>query len=177
MVVGDPVPSRSLSGGDVFADRLVAELLDARLVGVLATHDRAGHVHAVPMWFARLDRSIVLATGSGSCKVANLERDARATLVVHDSRPGFEVCGVSLAGRAEIVRGDEARPLVAAVHSRYLDEAGAPAEARSFLDSDDVALRFLAESALTWDERGSDANAALRAAGTAYPLVTTAPRP
>src|SRR5262249_29768049 len=99
-----------------------------------------------------------------------------ATLVVHDSRPGFEVCGASFAGRAHVVRGEEARLLVDVVHARYVDERSAPAEARAFLDSDDVALRLVPELALTWDERGSDANAALRATGGAYPLVPTAPR-
>ena len=177
VAMADPAPSRKISGDDVFSDPLVAEMLEGRLVGVFATHDVAGHVHAVPMWFARHRRSIVLATGSRSRKVANLERDERATLVVHDSRPGFEVCGVSLGGRAELVRGADARPLVESVHVRYVDEASAPAVARSFLDSDDVAIRFLPESALTWDERGSDASEALRAAGAAHPLVTTAPRP
>lgn len=177
MAVADPTPSRSIAGGDVFSDPLVRELLEARLVAVLAMRDFSGGAHAVPMWFARAEESILLATGSRSRKIANLELDDRATLVVHDSRPGFEVCGVSLVGRAEIVRGDDARPLVGAVHARYVDEASAPPEARSFLDSDDVAIRFLPESALTWDERGSDANTALRAAGSAYPLVTTAPRP
>jgi nitroimidazol reductase NimA-like FMN-containing flavoprotein (pyridoxamine 5'-phosphate oxidase superfamily) len=175
--MSDPAPSTRLSGSDVFSDPLVEELLGERLVAVLASYDRSGHIHAVPMWFARLDRSIVLATGSRSRKVANLARDARATLVVHDSRPGFEVCGVSFAGRAAVVRGDEARELVDAVHARYVDDANAPAEARAFLSSDDVALRFLPELALTWDERGSDANVALRATGAAHPLVTTAPRP
>src|SRR5262245_16250412 len=130
------------------------------------------------MWFARMDDSIVLATGARSRKVANLESDARATLVVHDSRPGFEVCGVSCAGRVEVVRGTAARRLVDAVHARYVDERGdLPDEVRVFLESDDVALRFRPESALTWDERASDASALLRAAGAAYPLVTTAPRP
>lgn len=174
--MSDPVPSRRLSNTEVFSDPLVEALLQARLVGVLATYDLAGVIHAVPMWFARLDRSIVLATGSRSRKVANLERDSRATLVVHDSRPGFEVCGASFAGRAEVVRGDDARAFVDAVHDRYVDAANAPGPARSFLESDDVALRLVPESALTWDERGSDASAALRASGGAYPLLTTAPR-
>jgi nitroimidazol reductase NimA-like FMN-containing flavoprotein (pyridoxamine 5'-phosphate oxidase superfamily) len=177
VIVTDPVPSKALTSDAIFSDPLVAELLGQRLIAVFSTHDPAGHIHSVPMWFARRDRTIVLATGSRSRKVSNLEHDHRATCVVHDSRPGFEVCGVSLAGRAEIVRGAEASALVDAVHGRYLDEANAPTEALSFLASDDVAIRFEPESALTWDERGSDASAALRAAGCAYPLVATAPRP
>ena len=173
--MSDPAPSRRLSGEDVLGDPLVRELLGARLVAVLATRDRDGTIHAVPVWFALHDRSI--ATGSRSRKVRNLELDPRATLVVHDSRPGFEVCGASLVGRVQIVRSDEARPLVDAVHARYVDEANVPSPARAFLESDDVALRFVPDGALTWDERASEANAALRSAGGAYPLVTTSPRP
>ena len=175
--MSDPAPSRRLSGGDVLADALVRELLEARLVGVFATHQDGEVIHAVPMWFALRGRSILLATGSRSRKVRNLESDARATLVVHDSRPGFEVCGASLAGSAEIVRGEDARPLVAYVHGRYVEETDLPDEAREFLESDDVALRFRPESAFTWDERGSPASAALRAAAGALPLVGTEPRP
>ena len=131
-------------GEAVFDDPLVQELLEARLVAVLSTFDEAGIIHAVPMWFALDDeRSVLLATGSRSRKVRNLERDVRATLVVHDSRPGFEVCGVSMAGEVEVVSGAAARPLVDRVHRRYVTEAAEADEIVSpFLESDDVALRF-----------------------------------
>jgi PPOX class probable F420-dependent enzyme len=171
------MPSGRLAGADVLRDPLVSELLEARVVCVLATFDE-GAIHAVPMWFARDGERLVLATGSRSRKARNVERDARATMVVHDSRPGFEVCGVSMTGTAHVVRGEEARPLIDRVHRRYVAVAGEgiPA-AREFLDSDDVALVFCPESALVWDERSSTASEALRAAGAALPLLTTEPRP
>ena len=165
-------------GEAVFDDPLVQELLGARLVAVLSTFDEAGIIHAVPMWFAFAEHSVLLATGSRSRKARNLERDARATLVVHDSRPGFEVCGVSIAGEVEVISGAAARPLVARVHRRYVDDAAETNERVSpFLDSDDVALRFQPRSAITWDERESSASRALRDAGGALPLVPTEPRP
>lgn len=173
----EPAPSRRLAGGAVCADPLVRELLDARLVCVLATFD-VGFVHAVPMWFAHDGEAIFLATGSRSRKVANLERDPSATFVLHDSRPGFEVCGISIAGQVDIVKGPEAGPLVDQVHRRYLMERPDEPEAvREFLASDDVALRLSPESALTWDERGSAASEALRATSAALPLMPTTPRP
>lgn len=174
--VSDPALSRALNGDEVLADSLVRELLAARLVAVLATHDPSGTVHAVPMWFAFEGCSALLATASRSRKVRNLEADPHATLVVHDSRPGFEVCGVSIAGTVDVVRGAEATPLIELVHGRYVASGPLPAEARAFLESDDVALRFVPETALTWDERASGANAALRAAGLALLLVPTEPR-
>ena len=176
-VISDPIPATPLFDDSILADPLVAELLDARLVAVFATLDPGGTVHAVPMWFAADEASILLGTSSRSRKVAHLEADPRSTLVIHDSRPGFEVCGVSIVGRAEIVRGAEAHPLVRRVHRRYVaDDGKVPAAAREFLESDDVALRFRPQSALTWDQRGTEANAALRASGGALPLLTTEPR-
>ena len=167
-------------GEAVFDDPLVQELLEARLVAVLSTFDEAGIIHAVPMWFA-LDlggRSVLLATGSRSRKARNLEHDDRATLVVHDSRPGFEVCGVSMAGTVGVVSGMAARPLVERVHRRYVTEVAEANElVGAFLSSDDVALRFSPQSAITWDERESSASRTLRDAGGALPLVPTEPRP
>jgi len=176
--MSEPTPSRELRGTAVLADPLVRELLAIRLIGVLATLEPDGSVHAVPLWLALGDEAIILATGSRSRKVRNLERDPRATLVVHDSRPGFEVCGASIRGRVEIVRGVEAAPLVAQVHGRYVTDAGLqlPEPAR-FLEGDDVALRFVPEVAVTWDERGSDAARALLDAGGALALEPTSPRP
>jgi len=175
--VSEPAPSSELVGAAVLLDPLVRELLGKRLVAVLATLEADGSVHAVPLWFAANDDAIVLATGSRSRKVRNLERDRRASLVLHDSRPGFEVCGASIRGRVEIVSGPAAAVLVTSVHRRYVTLEGERlAAAAAFLASDDVALRFAPEAAVTWDERGSDATHALRAVGGALPLEPTSAR-
>ena len=162
----------------MFADPLVRELLAKRLVAVLATLGEDGSPHVVPVWFAARRGAVVLATSSRSRKVRNLERDPRATLCLHDSRPGSEVCGVSIRGEAEIVRGPAAAELVELVHRRYLTAAGhALPEVREFLAFDDVALVLGPESAWTWDERDNPATAVLRASGLALPIEPTQPRP
>lgn len=175
--MSEPTPSRGLRGDAVLGDPLVRELLAARLVGVLTTLERDGSVHAVPLWLSGENGEIVFATGSASRKVRNLERDPRATLVLHDSRPGAEVCGASLRGRVEIVRGPEARPLIQRVHRRYVTAGGlARPEMKEFLKFDDVALRFHPDAAVTWDERASAAARVLRESGEALPLEPTTPR-
>jgi PPOX class probable F420-dependent enzyme len=175
--VSQPTPSVELRGEGVLADALVQALLAARLIGVLATIEPDGSVHAVPMWLAPSAGAILLATGSRSRKVRNLERDPRATLVLHDSRSGADVCGASMRGRVELVRGEPARPLVEQVHGRYVTDAGLILpEVRDFLSYDDVAVRFIPEAAVTWDERPSAAARALRAAAAAFPLEPTTPR-
>ena len=172
-----PTPSRDHHARATLSDPLVCELLDARLVGVLATLRGGGTIDAVPMWYARHEDAVVFATGSRSRKVRNLEADARATLVLHDSRPGYEVCGASIVGTVEIVRAPAARALVELVHGRYLAPESADDESvRAFLESDDVALRLTPTSSVTWDERGSEAAQVVRARGWALPLVSTDPR-
>lgn len=172
-----PTPSRGLAGGGVLADPLVQELLAARLVGVLATLEADGSVHAIPLWYALDGGAIVFATGSASRKVRNLRRDPRATFVLHDSRPGLEVCGASIRGRVEVVEGAAARSLADVVHRRYVTPEGArlPAPAE-FLASDDVALLLHPDTAFTWDERGSPAAGELRDAGAGLALESTTPR-
>ena len=88
--MSQPTPSVELHGEDVLVDPLVQELLAERLIAVVATLEPDGSIHSVPMWVAPSDGAILLATGSRSRKVRNLERDPRATLVLHDSRPGAE---------------------------------------------------------------------------------------
>jgi PPOX class probable F420-dependent enzyme len=171
------MPSRALRGDAVLADALVSELLGERLIAVLATLEPDGALHAVPIWFALDGDAIVFATGSRSRKVRNVQRDPRATLVVHDSRSGFEVCGVSIQGRVAVVRLPAAEELIGRVHRRYVSEEGlALAAAREFLAGDDVALVLSAETAVTWDERVNPATQMLRDAGGALALVPTAPR-
>ena len=172
-----PQPSRLLRTAEVLADSLVGELLAARLVGVFCTSEPGGAIHAVPMWYAVIAGRIALATSARSRKVANLERNERATLVIHDSRSGTEICGVSIRGRVEPVRGDAAAELVDAVHGRYVSPGGlALPAAAEFLASDDVALMMAPDNAFTWDERSNPATVALRAAGGALPLLPTSPR-
>jgi nitroimidazol reductase NimA-like FMN-containing flavoprotein (pyridoxamine 5'-phosphate oxidase superfamily) len=170
--------SKVLRGDAVLADPLVSELVGARLVGVLATFDPARVIHAVPMWYAPHDGTVLFATSSSSRKVRNLARDSRATLLLHDSRPGYEVCGASIVGTIEVVHAPEARELIDLVQGRYVAVEAAVDDptALSFLQSDDVALRLTPSSAFTWDHRASEGSRILRAHGWARPLVTTDPR-
>lgn len=159
-----PEHARLLRGDEVLADPLVRELLGKRLVAVLATIGPEGVPHLTPLWFADDGPAIAMATGAASTKVENLERDARASLVLHDSKAGFAVCGASIEGRVELVGGEAAVALVDRVHARYV-ASDAP-EVLEFFASDDVALRLVPERAWTWDQRGTQA----ARAGGALPL-------
>lgn len=173
----DPTPSRTLRGEQIMRDPLVRELVEARLIAVLSTLEPDGSIHAVPLWYADGGDAIVFGTGSKSRKVRNVRRDPRATVTLHDSRPGMEICGASIRGAVEIVEGEAARPLIEQVHRRYLTEDGVRLpEVVEFLVFDDVAFRFHPESAVTWDERQSAAVEAVRRTGGGLELVPTSSR-
>ena len=88
VAMSQPTASRELRGTAVLADPLVAELLAARTIGVLATIEPDGWVHAVPMWWAAGEGEVVLATGSAAarCRTSSGMRARRS----YSTTPGPE---------------------------------------------------------------------------------------
>jgi len=97
-------------------------------IAVLATVDPGGGPHAAPMWYALDGSQIVMVTRRGSQKHRNLQRLAKATVVIdRRSRPYFALmiaCRVSFADhQVDLVRSR--------VAARYLSEP----ELSTYLDS------------------------------------------
>jgi PPOX class probable F420-dependent enzyme len=70
----------------------------------VATLNRDGSPHLVPLWFAVDDRTIILETFSKSQKIKNLERDPRISLLLEDGSEYTALRGVSMRGTVELVR-------------------------------------------------------------------------
>lgn len=162
------VPRGRGEDGDLLidADPLAGELLAARLIANLATLNRDGSIHLVAMWFLWQDGAVLIPTSHSTRKVRNLRRDPRATVMIDDSRGGFDLRGVTTYGRAEVVTGDDAVALNHAIHRKYLEEAGLELEAvSSYLSSDDVTVRFIPERVSSWDLRSTPQGRALTESG------------
>lgn len=84
----------------------------------VATLQRDGATHLMPLWFALQDGAIVLETFTKSQKVKNLERDPRITLLFEDGDEYAKLRGASVSARAELVQDDEDR--IHALHMRVL---------------------------------------------------------
>jgi hypothetical protein len=150
----------------VLPEPLATELLNAPLVANLATLNTDGSVHLVPVWFLLEDSAVLIPTNGRSRKARNLERDARATVMVHESRGGIDVRGVTLVGRSQVLRGAQAVAVNERIHLKYVCARGLDLESvRDFLASDDVTLRVVIESATWWDETQTEAARDLRASG------------
>ena len=159
-----PVLGR-LAGG------LARELLDARLIANLATLNEDGSVHLVGMWFLWDGAAVLLPTSGATRKITNLERDARATVMIDDSRGGFDLRGITMTGRAEILRGADAVALNRRIHLRYLEERGRDLQpVDRYLATDDVTIRFAPERVSSWNLRDTEQHRALIETGEFHAL-------
>ena len=70
----------------------------------VATLNRDGSVHLVPLWFAVDEQTIILETFTKSQKVRNLERDPRVSAMLETGTEYSELRGATLYARAELVR-------------------------------------------------------------------------
>jgi hypothetical protein len=157
---------------DVLAEGLAAELLAARLIAKLATVGRGGRVHVVAMWFLWEAGGVLMPTSGATRKIRDLEGDPRATVMIDDSRAGFDLRGITLTGRATIQRGPEAIAVNRRIHLKYLTPAGRElASVDRYLSTDDVTIRFAPERVRSWNLRDSDAGRELAANRGSRPLL------
>jgi PPOX class probable F420-dependent enzyme len=151
-------------------DDLVRELLDARLFANLATIDADGGIHLVAMWFLWDGEAVLMPTSHSTRKAKNLARDPRATVMIDDSRGGFDLRGVTVVGSAELLGGPEARDVNRRIHLKYLTERGRALEAVDrYLATDDVTIRLVPDRVSTWNLRDTEHGRAIAAEGEFHP--------
>ena len=73
----------------------------------VATINRDGTPHLVPLWFGIVDGDLVLETFTKSQKVKNLERDPRLTVLLESGEVYEELRGVTLYAVAELTQDVE----------------------------------------------------------------------
>jgi PPOX class probable F420-dependent enzyme len=135
-------------------DEVAAFLAERRKLHV-ATLDRHGAPHVMPMYFLVVDGAVTFWTYTASQKIVNLRRDPRITVMAEDGEAYFDLRGVQVAGRAHLT-GDLA--VVTAfgerLHERYfgpLDDGGRAYVARSAARRTRVTVEPL--RVVSWDHR------------------------
>ncbi|KRA37221.1 MULTISPECIES: pyridoxamine 5'-phosphate oxidase family protein [unclassified Nocardioides] len=88
-------------------DDEVTALLGENLKVQVAANGHDGHPHLTTLFYVVREGKIAFWTYGRSQKILNLERDPRVTALVEDGVDYFELRGVSIEGRAEIVRDYE----------------------------------------------------------------------
>ncbi|HYW23067.1 MAG TPA: TIGR03618 family F420-dependent PPOX class oxidoreductase [Terriglobales bacterium] len=136
-------------------DEEVAAFLAERRKLHVATLDRHGTPHLMPMFFLVVDGAVTFWTYTASQKIVNLKRDPRITVMAEDGEAYFDLRGVQLAGRAHL----DADPEVVTafgerLYERYfgaLDEGGRAYVARSAARRTRVAVEPV--RVVSWDHR------------------------
>ncbi len=115
------------------------EFLSQPNVAVLATVDGKGRAHAAPIWYLYEDGVFVMASGRGSQKHRNVERNPEVTLVVDDRTVPYYA--VMVRGRAEIgpILTEDERLRMA---TRYLGEEMARAYISGTRGENSVSIRL-----------------------------------
>ncbi len=82
----------------------VTAFLSAQVKVQVASLDRDGGPHLTTLFYVMDGERIAFWTYGRSQKIRNLERDQRISCLVEDGTDYFELRGVSIRGRAELVR-------------------------------------------------------------------------
>ncbi len=88
-------------------DQEITDFLAANIKVQVASLGPDGAPHLSTLFYIVRDGKIVFWTYGRSQKIRNLERDPRVSALVEDGDDYFELRGVSISGRAEIVRDYE----------------------------------------------------------------------
>jgi PPOX class probable F420-dependent enzyme len=149
----------------------VREILQARLIANLATFNPRGTVNLVAMWFLWDGEAVLIPTNRGTRKAKNLMRDPRATVMIDDSRGGFDLRGVMLFCEAELIDPPVSLELNRRIHLKYVTEQGLELDAvKQYLATDDVTLRLRPERISSWDLRETPQGRALLETGAFHRL-------
>ena len=128
-----------------------AAFLESRRILTVASHSDDGTIHLVAMWFYLDDEGRpVMWTNGRSQKATNLRRDPRVTAMAESGDDYFELRGVSIAGRAELVEGfDAVLAIGRRVTERY--DLGTPEEFLIHQATKRVGIRIVPERVTSWD--------------------------
>lgn len=123
------------------------------------------------MWFLWDGEALLFPTSGATRKARNLERDPRATVMIDDSRPGLDLRGITLTGRADILREAKALALNRGIHLKYLTAHGRDLDVVDrYLGTDDITIRFTPEKVSSWNLADTEQAQALRTTGEFHAL-------
>jgi len=130
----------------------LGDLVDLRLLAVLATYRRDGTVLLSPVWHEWRDGGFQVVTGSQDVKAVHLRRDPRASIVVCEHSPPYR--GVEVRCHARLVTTAVA-DAVQRIASRYLGAESGAAYAESA--GDDLLIRLEPGDLRAWDFKDASA--------------------
>ena len=116
------------------------ELLDGPYLAIIATIGPSGRPHTAPVWYVRDGDVLLMVTGRTSQKYRNLERDARASIVIDKRDRPYHALMIDCT--AEVTSNDVDAVRVR-TSARYLSPARAAAYVESRRGADAAVIRLI----------------------------------
>lgn len=128
------------------------EFLHEPHVAILATVDRRGRPHAVPIWYLYEEGVIIISTGRGSQKHRNVEANANVAVVADSKTPPYY--SITARGVAEIgpPLTSEQRLRMAV---RYLGEELGKRYVEATSGEDSITIRLKADDLIVYEGRAA----------------------
>ena len=129
--------------------------LEGAHIARLATADREGCPHVVPVWYAWDGESIWISSYSSTRKITNLEENKNVSIVIDVTGGKGETKAVVFEGKAELVK--EPRDLLCDkfywIYKRYLGEEGVLEKSPQewIVDPQNLLIRLKPERTFTWN--------------------------
>ncbi len=152
----------------------IDDLLSKTLIANLATIDKDGGIHIIPMWFLRIGNDICIPTSRKTHKYRNLLARPRDSVMIDVSRAGLNLRVVLIRGKVELVHGEDARQINRSIHTKYVkpEALNNPSVASYLSEGDDVTVKVHMDHLVSWNLANSDAGKALQIGGWFYSLVS-----
>ena len=143
-----------------------------RLIANLATLEKDGSIHLMPIWFLRIYNDICIPTSRHIHKYRNLVNRPLASVMIDISRAGLNLKGVLIKGQVILVVGEEARKINRLIHLKYVtqDTLDDPTIASYLSKGDDVTVKVHMDHLISWNLDDSMAGRAMRTGGWFKPL-------
>lgn len=134
------------------------ELLESERIAVVSSIGPRGWPHSMPLWFVPREGEVWIWTYAKSQKVRNLERDARATVLVETGHSYDELRGAMIEAEAVLHRDfNTVLAFAEDLAVRYGENISSlGADAREALEAQApkrVAIQFRPRRTATWDHR------------------------
>jgi PPOX class probable F420-dependent enzyme len=120
----------------------------------MATVDKNGMPHVIPMWYVILDGDIYIETTGTTKKVKNIKANGKVSLVVDAGEFLYDYRGVMMQGRMEIVEDSALfKRFREAFAQRYFGSDEHPGYKVLTSIPNRVLLKFVPEKVVSWDYR------------------------
>ncbi len=127
-------------------------LLREERVARLATLQKDGRIHLIPVCYTYNGRNILVGTSLDSKKVKNLRRNSNITLLIDRYGEDWsKLKGVMIQGRAEVIEGggefEEAKRLLYKKYPQYEEQA-------PIKEGESAIIKIALEKIVSWDYEG-----------------------